>query len=40
MLNAYLQKKLLDKQNELTDLFFQKLSKEELLRMAAAAGAF
>ena len=40
MLNAYLQKKLLDKQNELTDLFFQKISKEELLRMAAAAGAF
>lgn len=40
MLNAYLQKKLLDKQNELTDLFFQKLSKEELLKIAAAAGAF
>jgi hypothetical protein len=37
---TYLQKKLLDKQNELTDLFFQKISKEELLRMAAAAGAF
>lgn len=40
MLNAYLQKKLLEKQRELTDLFFQKLSKEDLLRIAAAAGAF
>lgn len=40
MLNAYLQKKLLEKQEELTDLFFQKLSKEKLLKIAAAAGAF
>ena len=40
MLNAYLQKKLLEKQRELTDLFFEKLSKDELLRIATAARAF
>lgn len=40
MLNAYLQKKLLNKQNELIDLFFKNLSKEELLRIASAAGVF
>ena len=40
MLNSFLIKKLKEKQEQLMDLFFKNLSREELLKLAAEAGAF
>jgi hypothetical protein len=40
MLNSFLIKKLKEKQGQLMDLFFKNLSREELLKLAAEAGAF
>lgn len=40
MLNSFLIKKLKEKQEELTDLFFSNLNREDLLKLAAEAGAF
>jgi hypothetical protein len=40
MLNSFLIKKLKEKQGELMDLFFNNLNREELLKLAAEAGAF
>lgn len=37
LLNSYLIKKVSEKQSELTELFFQSISKQELLKLAAEA---
>jgi hypothetical protein len=40
MLTSFLVKKLTEKQGELMELFFKSLGREELLKLAAEAGAF